>query len=180
VREYPKRYWHWAISRATWWGKGLAIGGPIAGVLVVGAALAGGSDEPPQVAQAGREPSPTRAAPTVRPTNTTAPASSTALPLERRETATAVPLVPSSTPPPPATSTPPPPAPTSAPTNPPPAPTQPPPSQGQTYPPGDAFNCSDFTTYAQAKAYLDAVPGDPSKLDQDKDGIPCESLPGAP
>jgi len=46
--------------------------------------------------------------------------------------------------------------------------------------PGDAYNCSSFATYAQAKAYFNAVPGDPSKLDSDNDGIPCESLAGAP
>ena len=48
------------------------------------------------------------------------------------------------------------------------------------YKSGNAYNCSDFATYAQAKAYFDAMPGDPSKLDSDHDGIPCESLPGAP
>jgi Excalibur calcium-binding domain len=51
---------------------------------------------------------------------------------------------------------------------------------GGGYLPGDAYNCSDFRTYAEAKAYFDAVPGDPSHLDGDHDGIPCESLPGAP
>jgi excalibur calcium-binding domain-containing protein len=56
-------------------------------------------------------------------------------------------------------------------------PTSPPVSK---YLPGDAYNCSDFATYAEAKAYFDAVPGDPSKLDSDHDGIPCESLAGAP
>jgi len=66
------------------------------------------------------------------------------------------------------------PAPTTAPTE-----VQPtaPPAQ---YLPGDAYNCGDFDTYAEAKAYFDAVPGDPSRLDNDGDGIPCESLPGAP
>ena len=41
-------------------------------------------------------------------------------------------------------------------------------------------NCSDFSTWQQAKACLDAHPGDPFRLDADHDGIPCESLPGAP
>ncbi len=66
------------------------------------------------------------------------------------------------------TSTPPPP--------PPPPPTKPP------YP-GDTVNCPDFATYAQAKAYFDRYYpyyGDVAKLDADNDGIPCESLPGAP
>jgi len=44
------------------------------------------------------------------------------------------------------------------------------------YRPGNAYHCSDFANYAQAKAYFDAVPGDPSKLDSDLDGKPCESL----
>lgn len=38
-------------------------------------------------------------------------------------------------------------------------------------------NCSDFATQAQAQAVLKANPSDPHGLDQDKDGIPCESLP---
>ncbi len=56
---------------------------------------------------------------------------------------------------------------------------QPTPSEPE-YLPGDAYNCGDFATYAEAKAYFDAVSGDPSQLDGDGDGIPCESLPGAP
>ncbi|MFG6094342.1 thermonuclease family protein [Leptothoe sp. ISB3NOV94-8A] len=38
-------------------------------------------------------------------------------------------------------------------------------------------NCSDFQTQAQAQAVLDAFPGDPHRLDRDKDGVACESLP---
>jgi hypothetical protein len=42
-------------------------------------------------------------------------------------------------------------------------------------------NCSDFATWAEAKTVFDAYPGDPFGLDgSDGDGIPCESLPGAP
>ena len=41
-------------------------------------------------------------------------------------------------------------------------------------------NCSDFSTWQQAKTCLDAHPGDPFRLDGDHDGIPFESLPGAP
>ncbi len=37
-------------------------------------------------------------------------------------------------------------------------------------------NCSDFSTQAEAKAVLDAEPGDPHRLDANGDGIPCESL----
>lgn len=38
-------------------------------------------------------------------------------------------------------------------------------------------NCSDFKTQAQAQAVLDAFPNDPHKLDKNKDGRACESLP---
>ena len=49
--------------------------------------------------------------------------------------------------------------------------------------PGDTKNCSDFATYAAAKAYFDMYfpyYGDVAKLDNDNDGEPCESLPGGP
>jgi len=49
--------------------------------------------------------------------------------------------------------------------------------------PGDAKNCGDFTTYAEAKAWFDAYVkayGDVARLDRDGDGEPCESLPGSP
>jgi hypothetical protein len=43
------------------------------------------------------------------------------------------------------------------------------------------YNCSDFSTYDEALAVYKAnLPGDPNDLDRDNDGIPCESLPGAP
>lgn len=38
-------------------------------------------------------------------------------------------------------------------------------------------NCSDFQTQAQAQAVLNAFPGDPHRLDGDKDSVACESLP---
>lgn len=38
-------------------------------------------------------------------------------------------------------------------------------------------NCSDFATQKAAQTVLDAFPGDPFRLDRDKDGIACESLP---
>jgi hypothetical protein len=45
----------------------------------------------------------------------------------------------------------------------------------------DSYNCTDFSTYAEALAVYKAnLPGDPNDLDRDSDGIPCESLPGAP
>ena len=39
---------------------------------------------------------------------------------------------------------------------------------------GDAYNCADFASQAQAQAVLRADPTDPNKLDADKDGIACE------
>jgi hypothetical protein len=65
----------------------------------------------------------------------------------------------------------------------PPPPPPPPPPPGPPPNPGDNKNCSDFATYAQAKAYFDTYYpyyGDVSHLDADGDLIPCESLPGAP
>jgi hypothetical protein len=38
-------------------------------------------------------------------------------------------------------------------------------------------NCSDFATQAEAQRVLEAYPGDPFKLDRDKDSIACETLP---
>jgi hypothetical protein len=72
----------------------------------------------------------------------------------------------------------PPPAPTATAASAPPTATSAPATGG--YRSGNAYNCGDFTNYAAAKAYFDAIPGDPSKLDSDNDGIPCESLAGAP
>ena len=42
---------------------------------------------------------------------------------------------------------------------------------------GDAFNCSDFRTQADAQAVLRADPTDPNRLDGDADGIACELNP---
>lgn len=38
-------------------------------------------------------------------------------------------------------------------------------------------DCKDFKNQQEAQRVLDAFPGDPHKLDQDKDGIACENLP---
>jgi hypothetical protein len=49
--------------------------------------------------------------------------------------------------------------------------------------PGDARNCGDFATWAAANAwFMTYYPhyGDVAKLDGNNDGVPCESLPGAP
>jgi micrococcal nuclease len=39
------------------------------------------------------------------------------------------------------------------------------------------YDCKDFRTQREAQAVLDANPSDPYKLDRDKDGKACESLP---
>jgi hypothetical protein len=46
----------------------------------------------------------------------------------------------------------------------------------------DVYNCSDFASWDEANAVFQAnLPGDPNDLDgNDRDGIPCEELPGAP
>ncbi len=41
---------------------------------------------------------------------------------------------------------------------------------------GNIYNCSDFSSCDQVMSYWNACPGDPSWLDGDNDGIPCESL----
>jgi hypothetical protein len=44
---------------------------------------------------------------------------------------------------------------------------------------GDAYNCGDFTSQAQAQAVLRADPRDPNRLDgNDNDGLACESNNG--
>lgn len=43
---------------------------------------------------------------------------------------------------------------------------------------GDLYNCSDFGSQTEAQACFNyCKPGDIHKLDQNEDGIPCESLP---
>lgn len=45
----------------------------------------------------------------------------------------------------------------------------------------DLYNCTDFSTWEEAnQVYQANLPGDPNRLDNDNDGIPCETLPGAP
>ena len=41
----------------------------------------------------------------------------------------------------------------------------------------DLWDCSDFEFQEDAQAVFDQVPGDPYGLDDDNDGIACESLP---
>ncbi len=49
--------------------------------------------------------------------------------------------------------------------------------------PGDTKNCGDFANYSEAKSWFDIYfpyYGDVANLDGDNDGVPCESLSGAP
>ena len=48
--------------------------------------------------------------------------------------------------------------------------------------PGDTVNCSSFTTWDEANRWFWTYHryGDVAHLDQNGDGVPCESLPGAP
>lgn len=41
---------------------------------------------------------------------------------------------------------------------------------------GDIYNCGDFNNRTDLMSYFNACPGDPSKLDNNNDGVPCESL----
>lgn len=70
-----------------------------------------------------------------------------------------------------------------------PAPTSPPVQQQVQQPPpaqptqrqwncsGDIYNCSasDFSSMSEMRDYFNSCPGDPSKLDGNNDGVPCES-----
>ncbi len=42
---------------------------------------------------------------------------------------------------------------------------------------GDAYNCADFATQAQAQAVLRADPSDPNRLDGNRDGVACTDRP---
>ncbi|MDY6877335.1 MAG: excalibur calcium-binding domain-containing protein [Chloroflexota bacterium] len=61
------------------------------------------------------------------------------------------------------------------------APTEPPPPAAVCDCSGDLYNCTNFTTHAQAQACynycISLGRGDIHKLDRDNDGIACESLP---
>jgi micrococcal nuclease len=41
---------------------------------------------------------------------------------------------------------------------------------------GNLYNCDDFSSCDEVMSYWTACPGDPSRLDGDNDGVPCESL----
>lgn len=65
-----------------------------------------------------------------------------------------------------------------------PAPADPAPAAGGTpADPGNARNCADFATWAEAQAWFETyLPhyGDVAELDGDDNGVACERLPGAP
>ena len=105
-------------------------------------------------------------------TETPTPAE-TATPTLTTPSPTSTPIPPTSTP----TNTPlPPPTPTSTPLPTPVPPTNTPtPGTGWDCS-GDLYNCSDFDSCEKVMEYFLACPGDPSRLDGDKDGVPCESL----
>ncbi|MAG36009.1 MAG: hypothetical protein CL878_07185 [Dehalococcoidia bacterium] len=42
---------------------------------------------------------------------------------------------------------------------------------------GNAYNCGDFASQAQAQLVLRADPSDPNHVDGDRDGLACESRP---
>ena len=51
-------------------------------------------------------------------------------------------------------------------------------SSRSSQPTGDDRDCKDFKTHAEAQSFFESQgPGDPHKLDSDKDGVACESLP---
>ncbi|MYW70486.1 calcium-binding protein [Streptomyces sp. SID8379] len=41
-------------------------------------------------------------------------------------------------------------------------------------------DCADFSSQAQAQAWFDTHPGDPDRLDRDRDGQACEDYTGYP
>lgn len=43
---------------------------------------------------------------------------------------------------------------------------------------GNIYNCGDFSTCTEVMSYFNACPGDPSDLDGNENGIPCEALCG--
>lgn len=43
---------------------------------------------------------------------------------------------------------------------------------------GDIYNCDSFGSCAEMWSYWNSCPGDPSRLDRDNDGYPCESQCG--
>jgi Excalibur calcium-binding domain len=161
------------VRSAPLWAK---IAVPVAALIAIGGIAGGGASNKKAAATAPKA--------TVHSTTTTTEASTTTKATTTSEAPTTVaPTTVAPTTAPAATT---PPA-THPPATHPPA-TAPPPAslpatQGGPADPGDTKNCSDFASYSQAKAWFDtyfARYGDVAGLDADHDGIPCESLPGAP
>jgi hypothetical protein len=53
-------------------------------------------------------------------------------------------------------------------------------ARGRPPDPGDSKNCSDFSTHREAQEWFDRYfpyYGDVARLDRDRDGVACESLP---
>jgi hypothetical protein len=49
----------------------------------------------------------------------------------------------------------------------------------QEWDPGNAYNCSNFNSCQELLPYwVRCWRGDPSRLDRDRDGVPCESICG--
>jgi hypothetical protein len=55
-------------------------------------------------------------------------------------------------------------------------PVQSPPQQQTWSCSGNIYNCGDFSSCSEVMGYFNACSGDPSELDGDNDGRPCESL----
>ena len=129
---------------------------PLAAPARIEVATTEPADEPETTERPTREPSPTR-----EPTNTAEPA--TDIPVPPTET----PFPPTAVP---ATAVP------APPTEPPAPPPSPPPAQPAGLACAGARRCDEFGTHAAAQEYFERC-GRPARMDSDKDGIACESLP---
>ena len=164
------------LDRVRAWPLWAKIAAPVVTVLLI-AGIAGAGTGSPRKSAAAKPvvPSTTSiATTTTRPVTTTAPPTTTPRPTTtaKPKPVVAVTTVPATAPPPP--------PPTSPPTPPPTTPATQPAGPSN---PGDSKNCSDFASYSEAKAWYDTyypAYGDVGRLDSDGDGIPCESLAGAP
>jgi len=117
--------------------------------------------------------------PTLSPTATKVPTPTVTETHNPTETSTPIPPSPTPTPIPPTFTPTDTPLPTSTPTSTPlptPTPTSTPTPRTDWNCNGDLHNCGDFTSCDEVWVYWNACPGDPSHLDGDDDGKPCESL----
>jgi hypothetical protein len=127
--------------------------------------------------------------PTTEPTATQEPTATHTATATRMPTNTPEPTIPPTNTPEPTATPEPTPEPTATPEPPPPPTATPEPPQQIVAPASNPlntdganlYNCGDFSNYQEALAVYKAnLPGDPNDLDRDNDGIPCESLRGAP